>query len=184
MTVMLIAVNITVPSFHVLVIFTAMLLTSDVAAFSKQECAHQTCLAGLMIPMLASAVTAILPTFNSQIICITGNSHLLGLCSLCQQKCDDCSTDHNKITKPGLCGCTVPNTNVDVDRTTKCKDCCLHDASKTSLSACGGVIPNTYMDGNGTYDCKDNCLHDACPMSSGACACGIPDNNVVEDGTP
>ncbi len=137
-----------------------------------------------MLLMLALAVTAILPTFNSQITSITDNSHLLGLHNLCQQKCDDCPTDCNKTTKPWLCGCTVPDTNADVDRTTKCKDCCLHDASKTSPSACGGVSPNTDMDGNGTYDCKDNCLHDACPMSSGACACGILDNNVVGDGTP
>jgi len=55
-------------------------------------------------------------------------------------ECDDCSTGCNKITKPGHCGCTVPDTDADVDRTTNCKDSCPYDANKTSPGACGGVI--------------------------------------------
>jgi len=102
----------------------------------------------------------------------------------------ECATDCNETTKPGLCGCIVPDTETDGDGTPDCNESCPRDDSEISPGACGCGIPDTDTDtdgdgdGDGSPDCKHGCPHNASTTSSGTCDCGIPDNNTVRDGTP
>jgi len=156
----------------------------DVAAFAKRERYHRTLLAGLIIVVLASALSTILPTFKSQITSITSDSRLLGLRDVCGgEGGDPCPNDPNK-DKPGLCGCGFADTDMDRDGTPDCKDDCPHDATKTSPGACGCGVPDTDRDGDGTLDCKDGCPRDASKTSPGICGCGISDTDWDGDGTP
>jgi len=137
-----------------------MPFTSDnVAAFATREYAYRTRLAGLMFFVLALSVTT-LATFKSQISSITSDYRLLASFDLCGllESDDKCRDDPIK-TKPGACGCGVPDTDTDGDGTPNCIDSCPDDAGKTtSPGACGCGTPDTDADGDGTPDCKDKCV--------------------------
>jgi len=130
-----------------------MPITINVAASAKQEHAYRTCLAGLTTLVLALVLT-ILPTFKSPISSVNNSDfRLLGLRDLCKQERDDCRNDPNK-DKPGLCGCSVPDTNMDGDGTPDCHDgSCPHDASKMSPDVCGCGNPDN--DPSIVSICKD-----------------------------
>ncbi len=56
---------------------------------------------------------------------------------------DGCPSDPAK-TSPGICGCGVPDTDTDGDRTADCQDACKSDPKKTAPGQCGcGVVEGT-----------------------------------------
>jgi len=132
--------------------------SDDVTAFAKQEHAYRTRLAGLMILVLALAVTTLSTLFKSQISSITSDYRLLAACDLCgiiERK--KCPNDPDK-DEPGVCGCGVPDIDTDGDGALDCKDSCPRDASKRSPGICGCGVPDTDADGDGKIDCMDECI--------------------------
>ncbi|MGI6525075.1 MAG: M4 family metallopeptidase [Bdellovibrionota bacterium] len=100
----------------------------------------------------------------------------------CEEE-DECPEDPNK-TKPGICGCGVPDTDTDKDGTPDCKDLCPEDPNKTDPGICGCGKPDIDSDGDGVLDCKDGCPNDPNKTSPGICGCGVPDTDTDKDGTP
>jgi len=70
--------------------------------------------------------------------------------------CDTCPDDPNK-TEPGICGCGVPDTDIDGDGTYDCNDNCPADPNKTEPGACGCSVADTDTDHDGVADCIDTC---------------------------
>jgi len=130
----------------------------DVAALTKREHAYRTRLVGLMTLLLAFALI-ILPTFKSQIPGSSSDYRLLGFLDTCSRKPDDCPDDKNK-ENARFCGCGIPNTDTDGDRTPDCHDKCPYDAGKASPGACGCGTVDTYTDSDkdDILDCIDGCI--------------------------
>lgn len=113
---------------------------------------------------------------------------------------DNCPNNPDK-TDPGVCGCDVPDDDIDSDGTPDCIDNCPNDPNKTDPGVCECGIPDTDSDGDGIPDCNDDCdnsldsdgdglndCDDLCPfdpykINQGTCGCGIDDNDSDGDGT-
>jgi CSLREA domain-containing protein len=104
---------------------------------------------------------------------------------------DLCPADPNKHA-PGLCGCGLPDTDVDGDGAPACLDLCPNDPGKQAPGLCGCGVADGDTDGDLVPDCLDNCggtanldqadangdgVGDACaPAPAGAAAsasCGV-----------
>jgi hypothetical protein len=96
--------------------------------------------------------------------------------------CDGCPSDPNK-TRPGVCGCNVPDVDSDGDGVLDCNDGCPEDPLKTAPGDCGCGVLDTDTDGDGTADCNDGCPDDPDKTAPGECGCGVPDTDSDGDGT-
>ncbi len=96
---------------------------------------------------------------------------------------DPCPFDPVK-TDPGVCGCGVADTDVDLDGTPDCDDGCPADPSKTTPGACGCGVTDTDADLDGTPDCSDLCPNDPNTSAPGLCGCGVAETDTDLDGTP
>jgi hypothetical protein len=88
----------------------------------------------------------------------------------------DCCPDDPNKTQPGVCGCGVPDTDMDGDGVPDCKDGCPGDKNKVQPGACGCFVLDTDTDGDGVADCIDGCPRDRTHTMPGPCGCGVPDN--------
>jgi len=95
---------------------------------------------------------------------------------------DECPDDPNK-TKPGICGCGVPDDDTDADGTADCIDGCPEDPDKIEPGVCGCGVPDDDTDEDGTPDCIDGCPEDPDKIEPGQCGCGEPDTDTDGDGT-
>ncbi len=102
---------------------------------------------------------------------------------VCEVQLDLCPSDPNKVN-PGQCGCGMPDTDTDGDRTADCHDMCPNDAGKTAPGTCGCGTPDVDSDGDGVLGCNDGCPNDANKTAPGTCGCGTPDTDSDGDGTP
>ena len=93
---------------------------------------------------------------------------------------DLCPDDPNK-TKPGFCGCGVPETDSDDDGVPDCIDQCPDDPAKSQPGDCGCGVPDSDSDGDGVPDCLDQCPADPHSITPGPCGCGVADSD--SDGT-
>ncbi|HOW73721.1 MAG TPA: thrombospondin type 3 repeat-containing protein [Phycisphaerae bacterium] len=96
---------------------------------------------------------------------------------------DQCPADPTK-TKPGVCGCGVPDIDSDGDGVLDCLDSCPNDPGKTLAGQCGCGVPDTDSDHDGAPDCLDTCPTDANKAAPGVCGCGIADADSDGDGVP
>lgn len=96
---------------------------------------------------------------------------------------DQCPDDPGK-TKPGDCGCGVPDKDIDGNGIADCLETCPDDPEKTSPGICGCGIPDDDSDGDGTPDCNDDCSDDPQKTKPGVCGCGIADDDLDGDNTP
>lgn len=69
---------------------------------------------------------------------------------------DLCPEDPGKVD-PGVCGCGIPDTDMDNDGTEDCIDGCPTDPNKIAPGICGCGIPDVDTDNDGLADCIDNC---------------------------
>jgi len=88
---------------------------------------------------------------------------------------DSCPDDAFK-SNPGVCGCGVPDTDLDADGTLDCQEQCPNDPGKRMPGVCGCGRADSDTDGDGTLDCNDDCPFDTALQSPGACGCGAPAN--------
>jgi len=92
---------------------------------------------------------------------------------------DGCPIDPAK-TKPGVCGCGIPDTDSDLDGVPNCidpcpvefvndedgdgvcapQDGCPRDAGKLAPGPCGCGVPDIDTDGDTIFDCQDRCPGD------------------------
>lgn len=95
---------------------------------------------------------------------------------------DVCPGDDNK-TAPGVCGCGIPDQDLNANGTEDCKeiaDLCPDDPNKTLPGICGCGIADD-LDENGNPKClvndkiKDLCPNDPNKVTPGVCGCGYPD---------
>ena len=95
---------------------------------------------------------------------------------------DVCPDDDNK-TAPGVCGCGIPDQDLNANGTEDCKeidDLCPDDDNKTLPGICGCGIADD-LDENGNPKClvndkiKDLCPNDPNKITPGVCGCGYPD---------
>ncbi|MCU0661392.1 MAG: carbohydrate-binding protein [Myxococcota bacterium] len=96
---------------------------------------------------------------------------------------DLCPRDPGK-TRPGTCGCGIPDVDQDSDGHLNCKDKCPTDPNKDKAGQCGCGTPDDDADHDGTPDCVDNCDEDPNKTEPGQCDCGKPDNDADSDSTP
>lgn len=88
---------------------------------------------------------------------------------------DSCPDDALK-SSPGVCGCGVPDTDLDADGALDCQEQCPNDPGKQMPGVCGCGRADSDTDGDGTLDCNDDCPFDAALQSPGACGCGAATN--------
>ena len=96
-------------------------------------------------------------------------------------KIDDLCPDDKTKKGPGVCGCGVPDQDLDNNGQIDCLeavDMCPDDPAKTLPGICGCNIPDT-LDENGNPICLtaeiDFCPNDAAKTLPGVCGCGYPD---------
>jgi len=97
---------------------------------------------------------------------------------------DGCPYDPDK-TAPGLCGCGIPDINIndsDGDGIRDCLDACPNDPNKTAAGVCGCGVPDTDSDHDGVADCLDACPNDPNKTAAGVCGCGVPDTDANNNG--
>ena len=103
---------------------------------------------------------------------------------------DRCPEDPDK-TKPGKCGCGVPDVDADGDGVMDCfagdEDRCPDDPDKMVPGECGCGVPDVDADENGVMDCYESGAIDHCPTDPekwepGKCGCGVPDtaSNIAD----
>jgi hypothetical protein len=97
--------------------------------------------------------------------------------------CADLCPDDPDKTRPGACGCGVPDDDVSGDGEPDCFDACPDDPTKSQpgCNGCGVVDPDA--DGDGTADCFDACPDDPAKTGLGECGCGEADIDSDGDGT-
>ncbi|MCB0335788.1 MAG: S8 family serine peptidase, partial [Bdellovibrionales bacterium] len=86
--------------------------------------------------------------------------------------------------RPGVCGCSEPETDSDGDGVPDCEDECADDATKAEAGTCGCGSQDTDSDDDGTPDCTDFCAQDPNKVAPGVCGCGQADTDSDGDGTP
>ncbi|MBN2493611.1 MAG: hypothetical protein JXR96_03380 [Deltaproteobacteria bacterium] len=131
------------------------------------------------------------PEDCEQADCGPGEVCELGRCVLAEcvhDRCPDGCPDDPDKTEPGICGCGVPDTDVDADGTPDCLDACPDDRDKTEPGICGCGVPDTDVDADGTLDCLDCAPRNAAvhPEATEICN-GIDDDcngQVDEAGCP
>ncbi len=96
---------------------------------------------------------------------------------------DGCPDDPDK-TEPGICGCSVPDTDRDGDDVPDCIDGCPDDPDKIEPGICGCGVPDTDRDGDDVPDCIDGCPDDPDKTEPGICGCGVPDTDSDGDDVP
>ena len=107
--------------------------------------------------------------------------------------CDDCPDDPDK-TEPGVCGCGMPDDDIDGDGAV-CEDNCPEvpnpDQTDSDQDGLGDVCDNcpgasnadqTDSDGDGAGDACDGCVDDPNKTDPGICGCGVPDSDDDGDG--
>ncbi|MBR4985867.1 MAG: hypothetical protein IKY83_09020 [Proteobacteria bacterium] len=106
-------------------------------------------------------------------LCSEGACHAPLIADICP---DDASKEG-----PGICGCGIPDDDLDNNGITDCLeggDLCPDDPDKTLPGICGCNIPDT-LDGDGNPKCvaaeKDLCPNDPNKQFPGVCGCGFPD---------
>ncbi len=102
-------------------------------------------------------------------------------------KTEDACPNSTIKTEPGICGCDVPDTDTDNDKTPDCNDKCPNDSNKTEPGncGCGFVDSDEDSDGDGVKDCTDACPLDATKKdSAGTCGCGTPEVDQDNDSFP
>lgn len=77
--------------------------------------------------------------------------------------------------EPGVCGCSVADTDIDGDGTFDCHDNCLWNPNKTEPGICGCKVADTDSDSDGIFDCQDECPSDPNKIKHGICGCGAAD---------
>lgn len=77
--------------------------------------------------------------------------------------------------EPGVCGCSVADTDMDGDGTPDCHDLCLWNPNKIEPGICGCTVADTDFDSDGTFDCQDECPSDPNKIEHGICGCGAAD---------
>lgn|GEM_PF-3337884 len=105
---------------------------------------------------------------------------------------DQCPDDPLK-TRPGACGCGVPDIFDIAAGDYTCNliedvDLCPNDPLKTAPGVCGCGTQDNDKDKNGILDCieehVDLCPDDPDKKLPGICGCGIPDDDDNHDGIP
>ena len=96
-------------------------------------------------------------------------------------KIEDLCPDDETKKGPGVCGCGVPDQDLDDNGVIDCleySDFCPDDPAKTLPGICGCNIPDT-LDENGNPLCLtvkvDYCPEDKAKSVPGVCGCGYPD---------
>lgn len=96
-------------------------------------------------------------------------------------KIEDLCPDDAEKKGPGVCGCGVPDQDLDSNGVIDCleySDLCPDDPAKTLPGICGCNIPDT-LDDNGNPLCLtvkvDYCPEDKAKSVPGVCGCGYPD---------
>jgi ELWxxDGT repeat protein len=84
---------------------------------------------------------------------------------------------------PGVCGCSIPDTDSDLDRTPDCIDACSQDRGKTAPGICGCGTSDIDTDSDGIVDCQESCSKDPEKTAPGLCGCGVSDADTDGDGT-
>jgi hypothetical protein len=97
--------------------------------------------------------------------------------------CEECPEDPEKQVE-GLCGCHIPDTDVDGDGVI-CDDGCPYDAAKVEPGLCGcGVADDPADDdGDGVPNCVDGCPADPSKTEPLQCGCGEAETDTDDDGT-
>lgn len=107
--------------------------------------------------------------------------------------CDGCPDDPDKI-EPGICGCGVPDEDIDEDGILcedNCPDVANADQADADQDGVGDVCDNcpddanpdqADSDGDGTGDACDGCVNDPNKTEPGICGCGVPDSDDDGDG--
>ncbi|KAH3731474.1 chitin binding [Pelomyxa schiedti] len=109
---------------------------------------------------------------------------------------DSCPSDPFKTT-PGVCGCGVPDTDTDGDKTPDCHDGCPSDPNKVAPGVCGcgvsdSLAPSCTSDPasttitclSGALTCHSNilaCLEDAYSKGHTTCSSAVPAANEGEE---
>lgn len=85
---------------------------------------------------------------------------------------DLCPNDPDKVA-PGICGCKVPDIDIDHDGVPDCHDECPADKHKTKPGTCGCGTRDSDKDDDGVPDCDDDCPLDPEKVEPGVCGCFI-----------
>jgi len=79
---------------------------------------------------------------------------------------DLCVNDADKMD-PGICGCGVPDIDMDNDGTPDCNDLCVNDAGKIEPGICGCGVADTDTDRDEVIDCIDDCTQASTEVCDG-----------------
>ena len=106
---------------------------------------------------------------------------------------DECPDDLEK-TEPGVCGCDVPDTDIDNDEKLDCEDNCPGtynpDQADTDGDKIGDVCDNCISianpdqadtDSDNAGNACDGCPDDPEKNEPGICGCGVPDTDIDND---
>ena len=100
---------------------------------------------------------------------------------------DFCPDDPDKQV-PGICGCGVPDVDLDENEIIDCIDAkldfCPDDPNKTEPGKCGCGKEDVDTDNDGTLDCMDLCPKDAAKTEPGYCDCGNKDEDKNGNNIP
>lgn len=85
--------------------------------------------------------------------------------------CDDQCPDDPEKSSPGVCGCSQPDLDTDMDGTVDCVDECPDDREKTVAGSCGCGLAEIDSDDDGVADCADECPNDPSLTIRESCGC-------------
>ncbi len=157
-----------------------------------QDCEDLVCVEGMCVEKAVEPETCDLDNFeltcegNSIVSCVEGVLHTepcpegqycdAGACL----DTDFCPDNPNKMTA-GVCGCAIPDTDLDENGTADCldiKDLCPDDSEKDNPGQCGCGIPE------GTCNEGDLCPDHPDKTVPGICGCDADDTDTDGDGIP